>query len=133
MTLWLKLRQFVIYCLVGSLNTVAGLAVVLGLSEILHVHYVLANIAGYAVGLSIAFVMHRKLTFPGAEKEAAAIRQIGPFLGVFAVGYVVQLVALVVLHKSGISNLCSQILACGVYVIVSFIGNKYLTFRISKP
>ncbi len=131
MTPFEKLRQFVIYCLVGSINTVAALAVILGLSELMHVNYVLANIAGYALGLAIAFVMHRKVTFRGADKEAAT-RQLGPFLMVFAAGYIVQLCALVALHKSGLSNPVSQIIACGIYVIVSFIGNKHLTFKIPK-
>jgi len=128
MTLLEKAKQFVIYCLVGSLNTLAGFAVVIGLSELLHVHYVLANAAGYAVGLGIGFAMHRKLTFPGAEKGAAT-RQIGQFLGVFAFSYLVQLAVLVALHKSGLNNFFSQTIALGVYVIVSFIGNRNLTFR----
>lgn len=129
MTLFEKIRQFVIYCLVGSVNTVIGFAVIIGLSELLHVGSVPANIAGYAVGLAIAFPLHRKITFPGADKAAKATRQIGPFLVIFAASYAIQLGVLVGLLHSGISNFFSQAVAVGVYVIVSFTGNKYLTFR----
>lgn len=133
MTLFEKLKQFVIYCLVGSVNTVIGFAVIIGLSEGLHVHPVLANMAGYGVGLAIAFPLHRKITFPGADKAAKATRQIGPFLMIFALSYAVQLGVLVLLLKGGLNNFFSQAIAVGVYVIVSFLGNKYLTFRVEKP
>lgn len=129
MTTFEKLRQFAVYCLVGSVNTVIGFAVIIGLSELLHVNSVIANIAGYGVGLAIAFPLHRKITFPGADKAATATRQIGPFLLIFAISYACNLGVLVVLLKSGLANFFSQAIAVGVYVVVSFTGNKYLTFK----
>lgn len=129
MTHFDKLKQFIVYTVVGSLNTVAGLAVVYLFSEILQTHYITANAAGYAIGLTIAFIMHRKLTFPGADKAAPAWKQIAPFLSVFVVSYVIQLCVLITLHKSGLVGFFSQVIALGVYVIVSFVGHKYLTFR----
>lgn len=133
MTPLAKLKQFIVYCLVGSVNTVIGFAVIIALSELLHVHSVLANMAGYGVGLAIAFPLHRKVTFPGADKAARATRQIGPFLMIFAISYAVQLGVLVALLKTGLNNFLSQTIAIGVYVIVSFLGNKYLTFRVKEP
>lgn len=129
MTLLDKLKQFIVFGLVGSLNTIAGLAVIYLCSEIMHMHYVLANAAGYALGLTIGFIMHRKVTFRGADKAPAG-KQIGPFLGVFAVGYIIQLGVLIMLHKSGMTDFLSQVIALGVYVVVSFIGHKYLTFKV---
>lgn len=131
MTLLDKLKQFIVYVIVGSLNTVVALGVIYVFSEILRVHYVLANAAGYAVGLAIGFVMHRKVTFAGADKSAAK-RQVAPFLGVFAVSYLIQLGLLVALHRAGMVDFFSQVVALGVYVIISFIGHKYLTFRIPR-
>jgi len=129
MTVVDKLKQFIVYLLVGSINTVAGLAVIYIFSEILHAHYIVANGTGYALGLAIAFTMHRKVTFRGADK-ATPRKQIAPFLGVFAVGYMIQLGVLIMLHKSGMVDFLSQVIALGVYVVVSFIGHKYLTFKV---
>lgn len=123
-------RQFIVFGGVGAVNTALGLALILFLSEIVGLHYIEANVTGYGLGLCFAFLMHRNITF---RREAAGRKthmQVVPFLTVFGVSYAVQFLALVLLVEGlGWHNVVSQIIACGVYAIVGFIGHKYLTFR----
>lgn len=129
------IRQIITFCGVGGLNTLLSLAIILGLSEIFHVHYVLANITGYAAGLISGFIMHKKITFKTQTGKTqtghgAAAGQFAIFLSVFAVGYAVQLEALMLLvERIHIPDFAAQIMAWAVYVAVSFAGHKYFTFH----
>jgi putative flippase GtrA len=57
--LWTLIR----FGLVGALNTVVGLAVIVGLDLGLHVDPHLANAGGYAVGIGIGFALNRGFVF----------------------------------------------------------------------
>lgn len=127
------LRQIITFCGVGGLNTLLSLAIILGLSEILHVHYVLANIIGYAAGLISGFIMHKKITFKTQTGTHAAARQFITFLIVFAIGYAAQLGALILMvEQIHIPNIPAQIMAWIAYVMISFAGHKYFTFHGGK-
>ncbi|MFN3827267.1 MAG: GtrA family protein [Micavibrio sp.] len=129
------IRQFIIFCGIGLINTGLSLAVILLLSEVAGVHYVLANILGYAAGLGAGFIMHKKITFQEQARNAAyrSNIQMVSFLGVFLTGYLLQLGLLMYLVENiGLPNIPSQIAAWGLYVIISFSGNKFLTFRARK-
>ncbi len=124
------IRQIITFCGVGGLNTLLSLAIILGLSEILHVHYVLANIIGYAAGLISGFVMHKKITFKAQTRDRAPARQFMTFLIVFAIGYAAQLgVLMLLVEQIHIPNIPAQITSWVVYVAISFAGHKYFTFH----
>ncbi len=122
-------QQLVTFCGVGVLNTVFSLAIILGLSEYFSVHYVLANIIGYAAGLLLGFTLHKFITFRSQSGTQAARWQFVKFLVVFGVGYLAQLGALMILVEGlGAANIPAQITAWLFYVAVSFTGNKLFTF-----
>jgi putative flippase GtrA len=128
------IRQFIVFCGVGAVNTALSLLIILFLSEMLHVHYVIANIIGYAAGLTSGFLMHKNITFRTQHSESAFKKQFSSFLIVFGVGYTAQLLLLMMLVEHlHLPNMPSQIIAWGLYVIVSFAGNKYFTFYGGKP
>jgi putative flippase GtrA len=122
------LKQFIKFCGVGVINTAVGLAVILFLSETLHVHYITANIVGYAVGLTISFVLNRRFTFAAENKKPHT--QALSFLIVFGVSYLCQLAVLVLLVRGfAVPNAPAQIIACAVYTLFNFAGNRWFTFR----
>lgn len=124
------IRQFVTFCGVGVINTVVGLAVILFLSEILSLHYGIANLTGYGVGLLIGFVLHRNVTFCETSGTRSTRSQLAFFLLIFVIAYLIQLAALIVMVKIfGWPNLFSQIAAVGIYTVISFAGNRLLTFK----
>ena len=124
------MRQIITFCGVGGLNTLLSLAIILGLSELLHVHYVLANIIGYAAGLVSGFIMHKRITFKAQTIGSADARQFITFMVVFAVGYAAQLgVLMLLVEQMHTPNIPAQIMAWVVYVAISFAGHKYFTFH----
>lgn len=127
------IRQFIVFCGVGAVNTVLSLLIILILSEWLGVHYVLANIIGYAAGLTSGFIMHKNITFRAQQNDASLKRQFSSFLVVFAAGYIAQLLLLMILvERLHFPNMLSQIIAWGLYVAISFAGNKFFTFHGEK-
>lgn len=124
------IRQVLIFCGVGGLNTLLSLGIILSLSEIFHVHYVLANTVGYAMGLLSGYLLHKKITFKTQDGNAAPLQQFFIFLIVFAIGYTVQLGALMMLVETvHVPNILAQIIAWVVYVSISFAGHKFFTFH----
>ncbi len=123
-------RQFAVFLSVGLINTIAALAVILTLSEILGVHYVVANAVGYAFGLALGFVLHRNVTFKNQSDTQKQRSELIKFLVVFAVAYMIQLAALIVLVRGlGLPDQYAQVIAIGIYAVVNFIGNRVFTFR----
>jgi putative flippase GtrA len=124
-------RQFIVFCGVGGLNTVASLGIILFCIRALHINYLVANAIGYVCGLGLGFVMHRRITFRAQEGSAA--KQIGPFLIVFGVGYAVQFGLLALLVQDfGMGKSWAQLPAWAVYVMVSYVGNRFLTFEAGR-
>lgn len=126
-------HQFVVFCGVGALNTALSLLIILVLTELLGVHYILANIIGYAAGLASGFIMHKRITFRAQKTSKTLKKQFSSFLIVFGMGYIAQLLLLLLLvERIHLPNMPSQIIAWGLYVAVSFAGNKYFTFHGDK-
>jgi dolichol-phosphate mannosyltransferase len=124
------IKHFILFGGVGAINTIVSLVVILGLSKGFGVHYLLANIVGYAVGLALGFVLHKFITFRATANHSPAPRQFKLFLLVFAVAYAVQFIMLIILVDGlGWNDILAQIIACGVYTVIGFLGNRSFTFQ----
>ena len=123
------LRQLIVFCGVGVINTVFSLLIIFALSAGLGAHYVVANIIGYGCGLVLGFLMHRTFTFREARYHLKIHGQISRFLIVFAVSYGCQFAFLIFLVEFlAVPDLPSQVIAWLLYVPISFLGNKYFAF-----
>lgn len=121
------IKQFIVFCGVGGINTAIGLAAILFFSEILNFHYMTANALGYAVGLGAGFVLHKKLTF---NNEGRALPQLGAFTAVFGIAYAAQFALLTgLVDFVGMKAALAQILAVGLYTVISYFGHKFVTFK----
>jgi putative flippase GtrA len=126
-------HQFIIFCAVGIVNTLAGLSVILILSEILGVHYILSNILGYGVGLVVAFILHRRITFKLNARDDVIKNEIGKFTLVFIICYLIQLGCLYLfVEKIGIYQSYAQFLGLGIYTVLNYIGHRIFTFNHAK-
>jgi putative flippase GtrA len=122
-------RHFLLFCGVGAINTVVTLLIILFLTHFQGFGDVTANVIGYAVGVCIGFGLHRAITFRKHAREGHMHKQALSFLIIFGVGYVTQLGCLVVMTKFwGWPSFVSQVVACGIYVVISFTGNRFGTF-----
>jgi putative flippase GtrA len=118
--------QFLKFILVGTLNTALGYAVILGCMYLLGISAVLSNLTGYLFGLTISYVLNRNFTFKSTSKSKTELLR---FLIVFLLSYLANLVVLLAsIHYAGMHEMIAQVLAGMVYVVTSFLMNKYYVF-----
>ena len=125
------MSQFARFILVGFLNTGLGYAIIFACMYVLNFSAVVSNIAGYFFGLIISYTLNRRFTF---RSTAQSRPEIVRFLAVFLVSYLANLaVLLLMIRQFGMHEGTSQLLAGAVYVVASFVMNKYYVFRHSLP
>jgi putative flippase GtrA len=120
------------YGLVGIANTVVCLtAIYVGLN-VIGLPYAAANAIGYALGLTVSFLLNRRFTF--RSSRGIFSREPVLFLAVAGVSYAVQMGALVVLIELlRVDQSIAQIPAMAVYTACGYAGNKFVTFRRRTP
>lgn len=121
-----KFRQFALYVLCGG----SGVALDFTLYSLLvsaGVWYHAANIAGYAAGTILSFVLNRAITFGVLD---APMRRLAAFLGVAAVGYASSTcVLLLLIDGFGINPIVAKAVSIFVVIAVQFTLNSRFTFR----
>lgn len=121
------MKQFFRFLTVGVFNTILGYCVIFACMYLAKMSPECSNIIGYAVGLVASYVLNRKYTFNSKQNRRSEIIR---FLAVFVVAYASNFVVLVILiHRVGIHEGASQVLAGLIYVVASFIMNKYYVFK----
>ena len=118
--------QFISYCAIGGVNTCISIGSSFALI-FLGANIWTANLLGYLAAIVNSYFMNRKWTF----SHRGYIRDSMPiFIIICALCYFVQLLILWGLINYFTFNIyVSQLFAMGVYTVISFIGNKLLTFR----
>ena len=121
------LRELVTFGLVGVANTAVGLGTILILQEFAGFSPYLANICGYAAGLTNSFFMNRAFTFRDADRSAAAV---GRFLVAFAIAYAANIAVLTaMLAAVPAVPMAGQAVAMVVYTLIFFVLAKWFVFR----
>jgi putative flippase GtrA len=121
------MNQFARFVMVGVLNTLLGYAVIFSCMYLAGLSAVASNMAGYLVGLTISYALNRSFTF---KSTSTSKLEVARFLFVFAAAYLANLGVLVMLIRyAGVHEGVAQVLAGAVYVVTSFLMNKYYVFR----
>jgi len=112
---------------VGVANTLAGLAVIYGAKWLFRLGDIAANVAGYAVGLALSFLLNKHWTFRfGGAASLAAVR----FLGAFLVAYSLNLVTvLACIRVLGIDDYLAQAIGVIPYTVSFYAMSKGFVFR----
>ena len=112
--------------LVGLINTLVGLAAIAVLLRSGAGDWI-ANAASYAIGLCVSFTLNRRWTF--GIRGAVGAREIGLFLGVFAVAYATNLAVLAAMRSLGfVENLIGQAAAMVAYSVTFFLLSRRFVF-----
>lgn len=115
------------FAVAGVLNTVVGLSVIFAVKLAFGASELLANAAGYAVGLAVSFSLNRNWVFRSTAPARAALRR---FLIVFAAAYAVNLaVVLLAAETFGVNGYIAQTLGVGTYAVLFYLGSRSFVFR----
>ena len=121
--------QVVRYGLVGLLVLALDYAVFAGLLALLPGQHLAANIAGKLAGAAVGFVLHKYVTFAGAQADSAGRQALsyGVLLGfnlLLSTGLLWLLVDWLMLNAYA-----SRLFVDGVVIGVSFLGAKLWVYR----
>ncbi len=121
------LQRLFRFALTGLANSAVGWAVIFGglwagLSGLV------ANAAGYAVGLLLSFTLNRRFVF--GVTGAVGGREIARFLAAFAFAYGVNVAVLLATQSVlGAQSAWAQLPAIGAYVVIFFLLSQRFVFR----
>jgi putative flippase GtrA len=123
-------QHLVRYLAVGLGNTAVGLAAIFFCKWALGWGDVLANLAGYALGIVLSYVANTRWTF----------RYGGPwgrgflgFVAVLGVAYLANLASVLALIASGWNSYLAQTAGILPYTAIGFLGNRLLLGRRPLP
>jgi putative flippase GtrA len=115
------------FVLVGLLNTATGLIVIYFMIFVFGIHDLLANVIGYAVGISVSFLLNARWTFSfRGQFGSAAVR----FAATNLVGYFANLATVsFFLYALRFDSSVAQATGVLPYALVTYLGSKYFVFR----
>ena len=112
---------------VGVVNTVVGLLVIFACRGLVGLSDALANLIGYAIGLSVSFTLNRRFTF---RHQGAALPAMARFAAVITVAYAFNLITvLALIGLAGFNPYLAQTLGIVPYTVTSYFGSWYFVFR----
>jgi dolichol-phosphate mannosyltransferase len=120
---WVQLFQFGV---VGASGYVVNLAVFAVLVGPVDLHYIPAAVLAFCVAVTNNFWWNRHWTFDARHGHAGF--QAARFLTVSVLALGVNLIALELLVRGGVSDVPAQALAVIIAMPFNFIGNKLWTF-----
>jgi putative flippase GtrA len=118
--------QLLQFGLVGASGYVVNLAVFAIMIGPLNLHHIPAAIAAFGVAVMNNFWWNRHWTFDAKQGHAGF--QAARFFTVSVLALFINLIALELLVRSGMSDLPAQAVAVAIAMPFNFIGNKLWTF-----
>lgn len=121
------LGSIVRFVIVGSSNTLIGLAVIVLAVRLFGMNDVAANAVGYLVGFSWSFGLNRRWTFRHSGKPTVAL---GRYALVCAVSYGLNVAVLVAMRSAlPTAHVLPQLAAVITYSVAAYLGSCYFAFR----
>jgi putative flippase GtrA len=118
------------FVIVGSINTAVGLLTIWLLKWLAGLGDSSANLGGYAVGVTVSFLLNRNWTF---GYSGAWLPSIVRFALVVGVAYLANLcTVLLLIDKFGVNSYLAQAFGTPPYTVVFYLGSRYFAFRSNR-
>jgi putative flippase GtrA len=113
------------FLLVGVMNTLTTLSLIFLAKGWMGLGDAAANALGYAVGLTLSFILNRRWTF---RHQGSISRSLPAFLAVQALAYLLNLTCVLSLIELGVNAYLAQAMGIPPYTLASYLGSRYLVF-----
>lgn len=142
-------REFIKYCLVGVINTIAGLTTAYTFLNLFSCSYLISTAAAYIVGISVSFILNKKFTFKDESSDYIALfvkftltmlpsYAISYFLGwlvskiVFSINIMhnlsAKIIDIIAISQNKIEDNFAILISMAIYLMLGFFVNKFLIF-----
>lgn len=120
------------FLFVGGINTVVGYGLFVA-SELTigrFIGYLGSLYLSYALGVTSAFFLHRRITFRAHTAEGSQLLAFLRFASVYVVSLVINTIGLPLLVEIGrLPPIGAQAIMVVVTTLISYVGHKYFSFR----
>lgn len=118
--------QQIRFLFVGGINTLIGYGSY-ALFLYLGLNYIIANTLATIIGILNSYLWNRKFTF---KSKANVKKEILKFIAVYAVSYILGLIAITLfVKKIGMNEYIAGLLNLIVTTLISWFGHKYFSFK----
>lgn len=122
-------REFAKYFIAGLLAFLSDFALYLTLTNGLGVHYLIANVAGFCVGLTVSYLFCIRWVFAHRTYGAPKI-ELPVFLGISLVMLLVgEVILLGLVEYAALGTAVAKIVMTGMIFVGNFALKKVLLFR----
>jgi putative flippase GtrA len=118
------------FVLVGIANTFTGLLIIYALKWTLGASDLFANLAGYAGGLCLSFLLNARWTFAYRGSLSLALPRFALIIGI---AYAANLIAVYATLGAGINGYVAQAIGVLPYAAITFLGSKLFVFAKQTP
>ncbi|WP_367618591.1 GtrA family protein [Paenibacillus andongensis] len=122
--------QSIKFLIIGILNTVVGYLIYFVCLKFFDLNYIFSLLYAHVLGVLHSYFWNSKWTF---KKGRKTYKNLLKFSGVYGVSFLINLLVLYILiNYLSLTPLLSQGFALFITTLISFIGHKYWSFKISK-
>lgn len=129
-----KYEELILYVFFGGLTTLVNIVVFWLIADVMHIHYMAANAAAWALSVLFAYVTNRKWVFKSKRHGFyPVLAELGMFVGGRLLsGAGDMLIMFICIDVIGLINLVAKILSNVFVVIFNYIFSKLIIFRNKK-
>jgi putative flippase GtrA len=121
--------RFLVFLLVGGFNTLFGYILFALFFKVGQLHYTLALMLAYAVGVFLSYATHKRFTFQQAKNQGKSLAK---YVSSYAVIFILNSLFLSLLVEVlTLDPLLGQMIAIVVITLLSFVIQKYWVFAVT--
>lgn len=129
-TLYQRFRNIILYGIIGCCSSSFDFCIYTLLVRLLCIHYLLANCFSVLVGITTSFILNRSYNFKVKDNTG---RRFVIFLIIGLCGLMFSnLILYINIDILNWNKLLSKLISIVCVVLLQFLANKYITFRIHK-
>lgn len=123
--------RFLVFLIVGGFNTLFGYALFAVLFRVGQLHYNVALLMAYSVGVFLSFATHKRFTYEhtyqkSRDTAAGFMKYVSTYIALFGVNVVLLSV---LVQVWALDPLLGQIIAIVVITLLTFVIQKYWVFK----
>lgn len=131
--MWNKYQDIFWYCFFGGLTTVVNLVIFYIFSDVLSIHYMIANVIAWVAAVLFAYITNRIWVFKSEVKSfAGIIKEMVTFFGFRVASLFMEMaIMFVLIDLFGVSEMITKLITQIVVVIANYVFSKWIIFK--KP
>lgn len=131
--MWKKHNDIFWYCFFGGLTTLVNMVIFYMFSDLINLHYMIANTIAWIVAVLFAYITNRTWVFKSKVKGLKAIaKEIGVFMWFRLLSLGMEMIILfVMIDLLGIKEMLTKLIAQIVVIVANYIFSKWIIFK--KP